>query len=89
MKITKKRLMQIIENVAHEMAEEGLLDKIKKAVTPKEDTRSTIQKIADHNDMYKLGPARKPIVMALANLPEEELQEILILLNSVPGALAR
>ena len=89
MKLTKKQLMQIIENVAHEVAKEGFFDKIKKAVTPKEDTRPTIQKIADHSDMYKLGPARKPIVMALAKLPEEELREILILLNSVPGALAR
>ena len=39
--------------------------------------------------MYKLGPARGPIVMALSKLPEEELNEILILLNAVPGALAR
>jgi hypothetical protein len=69
--------------------EEGFMDKLKQKLTPKPDDRSTIQKIADHGDMYKLGPARGPIVMALSKLPEEELNEILILLNSVPGALAR
>ena len=69
--------------------EEGIMDKLKQKLTPKPDDRSTIQKIADHGDMYKLGPARGPIVMALSKLPEEELNEILILLNAVPGALAR
>ena len=69
--------------------EEGFMDKLKQKLTPKPDDRSTIQKIADHGDMYKLGPARGPIVMALSKLPEEELNEILILLNSVPGALAK
>jgi len=69
--------------------EEGFMDKLKQKLTPKPDDRSTIQKIADHGDMYKLGPARGPIVMALSKLPEEELNEILILLNAVPGALAR
>ena len=69
--------------------EEGFMDKLKQKLTPKPDDRSTIQKIADHGDMYKLGPARGPIVMALSKLPEEELNEILILLNSVPGTLAK
>ena len=69
--------------------EEGFMDKLKQKLTPNPDDRSTIQKIADHGDMYKLGPARGPIVMALSKLPEEELNEILILLNSVPGTLAK
>ena len=39
--------------------------------------------------MRKLGPARRPIVMALKSLPDDQLEEIYTLLQSVPGALAR
>ena len=55
----------------------------------KPDNRAAIEKIASHSDMRRLGPARKPIVMALSKLSEDELEEIYILLQSVPGALAR
>ena len=69
---------------------EGFMSKIKKAFTPKPDTRTTLEKIAGHPDMRGVGPA-SGIIVDLINkhTTDEEKEEILILLNSVPGALAR